>query len=194
MGYLEKKLQAIISTINTWKLKTGNFLVLTSNTAPTPFTACAVYVANSNGTPTYANYTNLSVSNAYYVSDGATTPLADSWYSDYIKMGIMAEVKWSVPIRIKTVVVTFQLNSKATRTTYCKVVGLDASNNETQLGIYSLYTPTQVDYVIRTATIASSDVTTEYYGIRAYIYNSEYTAGRAMYIQTLQMTEWYGKG
>ena len=194
MGYLEKKLQAIISTINTWKLKTGNFLVLTSNTAPTPFTACAVYVANSNGTPTYANYTNLSVSNAYYVSDGATTPLADSWFNDYAKQGIMAEVKWSVPIRIKTAVVTFQQNSSVTQTSYCKVVGLDISGNETQLGIYSQYYSTSHNYTIWTATINSSDVTTEFYGIRAYIYDSEPTAGRARYIQTLQMTEWYGKG
>lgn len=194
MGYLEKKLQAIISTINTWKLKTGNFLVLTSNTAPTPFTACAVYVANSNGTPTYANYTNLSVSNAYYVSDGSSSTLADSWFKDYVKKGIMAEVKWSVPIRIKTAVVTFQQNIDAGKIDYVKIVGLSATGTETQLGIYSNTVATRYDYIIKTATINSSDVNTEFYGIRAYLYNSEPAAGRAMYIQTLQMTEWYGKG
>jgi len=194
MGYLEKKLQAIISTIDTWKLKTGNFLVLTSNTAPTPFTACAVYKASLNGTPILSNYTNLSVSNAYYVSDGSSSTLADSWFNDYVNNGVMAEIKWSVPIRIKNVVSTYQENAKAGETAYLKVVGLSASDVETQLGIYSLYFASQADYVIRTATIASSDVTTEFYGVRAYLYNSGLIGARAMYIQTLQMTEWYGKG
>lgn len=39
MGYLEKKLQAIISTLDTWKLKTGNLYVMTGNSAPNPFVA-----------------------------------------------------------------------------------------------------------------------------------------------------------
>ena len=39
MTYLKKKLQAIISTLDAWKLKTGNLYLMTSNSAPSPFVA-----------------------------------------------------------------------------------------------------------------------------------------------------------
>ena len=193
MGYLEKKLQAIIMAQG-WKFKTGNFLLLTSNTTPTPFTACAVYQATSNGTPTYANYTNYNVSNAYYIADGNVSTLADSWSFGSVACGLMGEIKWSKEIRINKIVVNYRHNLLSGKTVYVKVVGLDGSNNETQIGLYSYIYPLTINDTVITATITSTDSDTAYYGIRADSYNSEPTAGRSLHIQDVRVTEWYEKG
>ena len=68
MGYLQTKLKAIIATIDTWKFKSGNLYVMTSNTEPSPFVASGSNINNSafqafnNNT---GNNVNTVVVNAY---------------------------------------------------------------------------------------------------------------------------------
>ena len=71
MGYLEKKLQAIISTLNNWKLNTGNLYVMTSNSAPSPFVASGYSTGNPSETSYWNGFdNNESTDCQYYTGTG----------------------------------------------------------------------------------------------------------------------------
>lgn len=98
MNYLNKKLQAIISTLNTWKLKTGQLYNMTSATTPSPFVvsggANAIFhepytIFNTSGdTPVWNSFSspimNLSkryIPTKFYFNVGSNTPQGNqTWY------------------------------------------------------------------------------------------------------------------
>ena len=72
MGYLEKKLQAVVSTINQWTLKTGQLYEMTSDSLPSPFTCSrsAVGSVALTGNTYDAFNSNASAPRGQYASNG----------------------------------------------------------------------------------------------------------------------------
>ena len=90
MGYLEKKLLAIVSTINAWKYKSGNLYVMTSDSAPSPFVASK---SNLDGSA-YMAFNNNSGNSVYKIIQAITSGYSQLLFNKEVKVKTISIV-WS---------------------------------------------------------------------------------------------------
>ena len=182
MGYLEKKLQAIISTLNNWKYYSGNLYVMTSDTAPSPFVASRT----SAGT--------LSLSGSpYQAFNNGTSNNFGCWYTSaggYTQANLIFNL--TKEIKIKTITYSFYntfSGGSANGTNHIEIY-----DGTSWIEIYNVAWNTEAE---RSGTIdisAGAYADTLIYGIRA---KTSYSGGSTSangYVRKCQVTEWYEKG
>ena len=179
MGYLEKKLQAIISAQG-WKFKTGNLYDLTSNTSwaegtPSVKTASSGSTLGTTRADSYLSFDN----------DNATKP------ANGVVSRLYAEMKWTKPRRLSKVTSYVYQNQNSAGKKTRKLYGINSDDSLTLLGTKENNVSSGDQTLNETWTIADTDAI--YYGIAFDIYEVTYP-GRYIYLYELQVTEWYEKG
>ena len=174
MGYLEKKLQAIIMAQG-WKFKTGNLYVMTSDSLPSPFVASAYNngAYNIGGSPYMAFNNNKD---SYYQGS----------YTDN-NAYVGALINLNKTIKLRKLAINLENVSGFTNNTRGYV---DVYNNGSWVNVYDSGAKVNAWSVDTTLTLEYDDVAQ----IRARIvYTGGATAGQGR-IKELQVTEWYEKG
>ena len=171
MGYLEKKLQAIIMAQG-WKFKTGNLYDLTSNTSWAEGTPLVQYSAGAGSA------LNSTAASPYLTFDNDINTKSTSVIVDRIR----AQITWTKPRKM------VKITSSVYRSNIIKLYGIKKDNSTVLLGEKSR-SSSDTKY---NDTFTISDET-EYYGIAIDCYESGYP-GRNQFIYELQVTEWYEKG
>ena len=180
MGYLEKKLQAIISAQG-WKFKTGNLYDLTSNTSWAEGTPLVQY---STGTGSTLGATATS---PYLTFDNDTATKSTSTIVDRL----WGQMKWTKPRRLSKVTSYVYQNNNSSGKKTRKLYGIKADNSTVLLGTKENAIGSGDQTLNETWTIADTDAI--YYGLALDIYEVGYP-GRVIYLYELQVTEWYEKG
>ena len=177
MGYLEKKLQAIIMAQG-WKFKTGNLYDLTSNTSWAEGTP-SVKVATSESTLG----TTRADSYLSFDNDGNTRP------ANEVVTRLYGEMKWIKPrILVKITSKVYQnQNNNSVKTR--KLYGIKKDNSTVLLETKTNPLNSGNQTLNETWNITDE---TEFYGLAIDIY--ENYQGRYIYLWELQVTEWYEKG
>jgi hypothetical protein len=174
MGYLEKKLQAIIMAQG-WKFKIGNLFVMTSDNAPSPFVASAYNngAYNIGGSPYMAFNNNKS---SYYQG---------SYTNNNTYVGAL--INLNKTIKLRKLAINLENVSGFTNNTRGYV---DVYNDGSWVNVYDSGAKTNAWSVDTTLNLNYDGVTQ----IRTRIvYVSGATAGQGR-IKELQVTEWYEKG
>ena len=177
MGYLEKKLQAIIMALDAWKLMTGNLYVMTSNTTPSPFVASA-----------YHNSPSFIYREPYQSLNNNT---GDN-YQASVNSGkyFGANLTFSKTVKIKTFTVSLTTNTYGSGGTVDYVIDIKLPDNSFQ----EVYRSTRSQgTTLATDITLDTDDQVECIGIRHYVVwrTGDYTP---CLLKKCQVTEWYEKG
>lgn len=147
-----------------WLLNTGNLVYMTSNNAPSP------YVASASKTP--------SAGNPYNAFDSSNTTNAQF---NNESNPVWTKMIWTLPIRIVQMIV--KVNRSGQPNTAVRVYGIKADLSETLIHSSTITSNTDT-------TISSSDLNTEFVGVRVEI---DGRSDLIMNIYNLRITQWYSK-
>ena len=174
MGYLEKKLQAIISTF--WKLKTGNLYVMTSNSAPSPFVASAY----SSGA--------IFINREPYQSFNNNT--GDNYQgSIYSGNYFGASLAFNKTIRASKVTASMSIGADHSVTYIIELLKLGGGTEQ----ILSTAISSGGSYS-NTITLSAAQQQLQIIGIRHRGVFLSGGSGVQVYLKKCQVTEWYEKG
>lgn len=169
MSYLSKKLLTIIQSLNSWVLKTTNLVVMTSNTAPSPFVASMI--------------TGKTSGEAYQVFDTSTSTGVQANYFSPSTLGLGVKLLFGKNIRISKLKLRGNRSGQSIFTG--TVYGIKP--DDTKVLIYqnsSLNVNTDV-------TVDSTDKNTEFKGIESYI---DTRGDLIVNLYTTQVVEYYERG
>lgn len=155
---------AMFSTMarDTWTLKTGNLVYMTSNNEPSP------YVATTSDTP--------SSGSAYMAFDNSDTTSvtfnngSGVWW---------AKMMWTNPIKIQKLIVRVHRSGQAN--TLFRVYGIKADNSAVKIYEGTHTSDTNI-------TVTSTDIETEFVGVRLEI---DKRSDLICNIKNCRITEWY---
>lgn len=155
---------AMFSTMarDTWTLKTGNLVYMTSNNAPSP------YVATTIDTP--------SSGSAFNAFDSSNTSLVSFNYGSGVWW---AKMIWTTPIRIQKLIARVVRSSQVNA--LFRVYAIKADNSEVK--IYEGTHPNDTDI-----TVTSNDITTEFVGVRIEV---DKRSDLIVSIKNCRIIEWY---
>lgn len=150
-----------------WTLQSGNFFTMTSNTAPSPFTASLLTSATSGSAwQVFDNASATGITANYY---GATT------------LGLGARILFGSSIRVSKLKVRGDRSGQSTWT--CTVRGVKEDDSTVIIYQGSIASGSEV-------TINSTDTTTPFKGVDCFV---DTRTDLICNIYSCQVTEWYSK-